>query len=140
MNNETKTSDQEIQIIKDFVWKWHIERGLQGCGSGMDFDDIFHAIKDYNEPFKSHITNLETENFKLAAYQCDKPYGDDYGNKRCTYQDRILELEAINKELEELALPILEYFDRGLGDVEEGSGEEQPMHKEIKQLLNLIKK
>lgn len=55
-------------------------------------------------------------------------------------QEYLNKLEARNKELEELALPILEYFDRGLSDIKESCGEEQPMLKEIKYLLTLIQK
>ena len=37
---------------------------------------------------------LRKECFGLAADQCHDGYGDDGGNHRCRYQDRIEELEA----------------------------------------------
>ena len=40
-------------------------------------------------------TDLENENFALAANQCHDGYGDEYGNHRCRYQD---EIEALRKE------------------------------------------
>lgn len=54
------------------------------------------------------VATLEQENFKLAAMQCDKPYGDDYGNKRCSYQERIIELEKENETLKEANKFLLE--------------------------------
>lgn len=35
------------------------------------------------------IAELEAECFALAANQCHKPYGDEYGNARCEYQDTV---------------------------------------------------
>lgn len=40
------------------------------------------------------IEELEAECFKLSAGMCHDGYGDDFGNWRCKYQDRIEELEA----------------------------------------------
>jgi molecular chaperone GrpE (heat shock protein) len=35
---------------------------------------------------------------------------------------------------------ILDYFEKGLSDVESGCGEKQPMHNEIKKALKKLKK
>lgn len=75
-NQQTKPQDnvpqsvkskqaQEIYAISKFMWAWHIERGLQGCGTGMEFNDIFHAINDYAAPLKSRISELEQQNVTL---------------------------------------------------------------------------
>jgi hypothetical protein len=53
------------------------------------------------------IAELEAENAALAADQCHKGYGDDRGNHRCSYQDRIVELQAESKQLRER----LEFFE-----------------------------
>lgn len=42
----------------------------------------------------ARIRDLEAENFKLSAGLCHDGYGDESGNWRCKYQDRIKELEG----------------------------------------------
>lgn len=44
------------------------------------------------------------------------------------------------KKLIQEIIEILEYFEEGLADVKEGSGEEQPMHDRIKEVLAKLKK
>lgn len=48
--------------------------------------------------------------------------------------------DSMEENLKKDIISILEYFDYGLGDVEAGSGEKQPMHEEIKSALERIKK
>lgn len=44
----------------------------------------------------------------------------------------------MNNKLKQDIIEILEYFDNGLADVESGSGEKQPMHKEIRSALKRL--
>ena len=58
-----------------------------------------------NEAAEMYAKQWKDESFMLSAQCCDKPYGDDYGNKRCEYQDEIIKLNQRIKDLE-AGLPI----------------------------------
>lgn len=38
---------QEHEEAQEFVHGWLKHVGLEGCGSGLDFDDIFHLMSEY---------------------------------------------------------------------------------------------
>jgi uncharacterized protein YhaN len=67
----------------------------QHVGDGRylsDWVESYAAVKAI-EARDQRIAELEAENAALAADQCHKGYGDDRGNHRCAYQDRIADLE-----------------------------------------------
>ena len=46
------------------------------------------------ELHEGELKRLNDECFALSADMCHHGYGDDYGNHRCKYQDKIEELQA----------------------------------------------
>jgi hypothetical protein len=69
--------------------RWQeVARNL-GVGEMVSAEAAGEAI----EVRDKRIAELEAENAALAADQCHKGYGDDRGNHRCAYQDRIADLE-----------------------------------------------
>lgn len=53
-------------------------------------------------------------------------------------KNNISKVEIIDKNLKSEIISILNYFENGLSDIEEGSGENQPMLKEIRNTLKKL--
>ena len=91
--------------------------------SYVRFIRVDHHLKETNPPgqtkfFTRHI--LEEDLFRFGKY----------------FQK---EKEKINLTLKSEIIGILEYFEYGLSDVEEGSGEKQSKLKEIRSILKKLK-
>jgi len=74
------------------------------------------------------VRELERDNFRLAADQCHNGYGGEHGHHRCTYQDRIAELEAENWSLKKAIRKHKESFDSDSVTTEEDRQLWQSLH------------
>jgi len=101
----------------DFLSRYKQHLIQNDVKKGTSYDKLFEIEKRL---LTKRIKELEKEvqkqrdcNFELAAYQCDKPYSDEWGNKRCAYQNKIPQWISTRDNLPENKQSVLFYSDQG---------------------------
>jgi len=110
-------------------------------GEPIELHQVLSFAKEYS---KLNIEHLIGKGEVVEKWEHDKVKGSrtialNAAKRRGV---KIKELEAqlqtpakVTDEQIEKIKYVLKYFDNGLSDVAEGSGEEQPIHKEVKEIL-----
>lgn len=66
---------------------------IEGGGGISNIDNLSKKeLYDLCITLRDRLEDQINENFNLAAYQCDKPYSGEYGDKECGYQHKVMEL------------------------------------------------